>query len=184
MAIPGYGGVDETTITGKNGKPALKIRREGDDYLITDPGTERIRAIRTDPRDARRAAAGIRTLDSQIQRHPIFCLSHKNLIAMLPTKEQNHPIGLFINPVWTEEEIERAAKRGPRAAAEILAARPCPFQTQPKPNHAVRQAERDTPLLELITPGSRPCDRHHGLCTGKLPPRPSLIRRILALTGP
>ena len=184
MAIPGYGGNDETTITGKNGKPVLKIRREGDDYLITDPGTERIRAIRAGPRDARRAAAGIRTLDSQIQRHPIFCLSHKNLIAILPTKEQNHPIGLFINPVWTEEEIEQAAARGPRAAAEILAARPCPFQTQPKPNHAVRPEERDTPLLELIAPGSRPCDKHPGLCTGKIPPKPSLIRRILALTGP
>lgn len=49
MAIPGYGGVDETTITGKNGKPILKIRRAVDDYLITDPGTERIRAIRTEP---------------------------------------------------------------------------------------------------------------------------------------
>ena len=184
MAIPGCDRVDETLVTGKNGKPVLKIRREGDDYLITDPGTERIRAIRANPRDARRAAAGIRTLDSQIQRHPIFCLSHKSLIAILPTKEQNHPIGLFVNPIWTEEEIEQAAALGPRAAAEILAARPCPFETQPKPNHAVRPEERDTPLLELIDPGSRPCDEHPGLCTGKIPPKPSLIRRILARTRP
>ena len=184
MATPGYREDDKTLITGKNGKPILKIRRDGNDYLITDPGTERIRAVRANHQDARRAAAGIRTLDRQIQRRPIFCLSHKNLIAILPTKEQNNPICLFVNPVWTEEEIERAAKRGPRAAAEILAARPCPFETKPKPNHAVRQAERDTPLLELIAPGSRPCDRHPGLCTGKLPPRPSLIRRILARTRP
>ena len=184
MATPGHREDDETLITGKNGKPVLKIRRNGNDYLITDPGTERIRAVRAGPRDARRAAAGIRTLDRQIQRRPIFCLSHKNLIAILPTKEQDNPIGLFVNPVWTEEEIEQAAARGPRAAAEILAARPCPFQTQPKPNHAVRQEERDTPLLELVAPGSRPCDRHPGLCTGKLPPRPSLIRRILARTKP
>lgn len=159
----------ETIITDKNDGPDLNISREGADYLITDNGTGRIRDIRASVKDARRAAEGIRLLDRQIRSSPVFCLSYKSATGLVPTGDLHNPTTLFINPVWSEEEIEQAARHGSRAVA-IVAARPCLFErSKPIPG-----TDNFTLYGLLVKSGQRPCERHPGLCPGKSGPvRPS-----------
>ena len=183
MATPGYGGNDETTITGKNGKSVpqntagrrrLPDNRPRNGTHPRHPG----RPPRRLPRRRRHPPAG-RTNPTPPHILPL---------AQEPDRRTAHERA---KPPHSHVSQPRMVGRGNRAGRHLRPPRRCrnsgspplpvrnaiEAQSRRPPGRAEHPATRaDRPGLPPLRPASRPVN-------GKLPPRPSLIRRVLSRTG-